>query len=35
MTIRRTSPTTEIFELYGPGKNDKEFKMMEITYIKK
>src|SRR5262245_40025383 len=35
MTIRRTSPTTEIFELYGPGKDDKEFKMMEITYTKK
>ena len=35
MTIRRTSPTTEIFELYGPGKDDKEFRMMEITYTKK
>jgi len=35
MTIRRTSPTTEVFELYGPGKDDKEFKMMEITYTKK
>ena len=35
MAIRRTSPTTEIFELYGPGKDDKEFKMMEITYTKK
>jgi hypothetical protein len=35
MTIRRTSPTTEIFELYGPAKDEKEFKMMEITYTKK
>ena len=35
MTVRRTSPTTEVFELYGPGKDDKEFKMMEITYTKK
>lgn len=35
MTIRRTSPTAEVFELYGPGKDDKEFKMMEITYTKK
>ena len=34
MTIRRTSPTAEVFELYGPGKDDKEFKMMEITYTK-
>ena len=35
MTTRWTSPTTEIFELYGPGKDGKEFKMMEITYTKK
>jgi hypothetical protein len=35
MTIRWTSPTTEIFEMYGPGKDGKEMKMMEITYTKK
>ena len=35
MTTRWTSPTTEIFELYGPAKDGKEFKMMEITYTKK
>ena len=34
MTTRWTGPTTEIFELYGPGKNGKEMKMMEITYTK-
>ncbi len=35
MTSRWTSPTTEVFEMYGPGKDGKEFKMMEITYTKK
>jgi hypothetical protein len=35
MTSRWTSPTTEIFEMYGPGKDGKEMKMMEITYTKK
>jgi hypothetical protein len=35
MTTRRTSPTTEVFEMYGPGKDGKEMKMMEITYTKK
>jgi Protein of unknown function (DUF1579) len=35
MTTRWPSPTTEIFELHGPGKDGKEFKMMEITYTKK
>jgi Protein of unknown function (DUF1579) len=35
MTTRWTSPTTEIFELYGPGKDGKEMKMMEIIYTKK
>ena len=34
MTTRWTSPTTEIFEMYGPGKDGKEFKMMELTYTK-
>ena len=35
MTTRWTSPTTEVFELYGPGKDGQEMKMMEITYTKK
>jgi hypothetical protein len=35
MTSRWTSPTTEIFEMYGPGRDGKEMKMMEITYTKK
>jgi hypothetical protein len=24
-----------VFEMYGPGKDGKEMKMMEITYTKK
>lgn len=35
MTTRWTGPTTEIFEMYGPGPDGKETKMMEITYTKK
>jgi hypothetical protein len=35
MTTKWTTPTTEVFEMYGPGKDGKEMKMMEITYIKK
>jgi len=35
MTTRWPSPTTEIFEMYAPGKDGKETKMMEITYTKK
>jgi len=35
MTSRWTSPTTEIFEMYEPGKDGKEMKMMEITYVKR
>ncbi|HEY7412667.1 MAG TPA: DUF1579 domain-containing protein [Vicinamibacteria bacterium] len=35
MTSRWTSPTTELFEMYGPDKSGKEMKMMEITYTKK
>ena len=34
MTSRWTSPTTEVWEMHGPGKGGKEFKMMEITYTK-
>src|SRR5438093_2643488 len=35
MTTRWTSPTTEIFEMYAPGKDGKEMKMVEITYTRK
>ena len=35
MTTRWTSPTTEIFEMFGPGPDGKEAKMMEIVYSKK
>jgi uncharacterized protein DUF1579 len=35
MTSRWSSPTTEVFEMYAPGKDGKEMKMMEITYTKK
>jgi hypothetical protein len=34
MTTRWTGPTTEVFEMYGPDKQGKEMKMMEITYTK-
>jgi len=33
--LRWTSPTTEIFEMYGPDKTGKEMKMMEITAKRK
>lgn len=35
MKSRWTGPSTQIFEMYGPGKDGKEMKMMEITYKKK
>jgi hypothetical protein len=35
MTSRWTSPTTEVFEMYAPGRDGKEMKMMEITYTKR
>ena len=35
MTTRWTSLTTEIFELYAPGKDGTEMKMMEIIYNKR
>ncbi|HZN56102.1 MAG TPA: DUF1579 family protein [Candidatus Polarisedimenticolaceae bacterium] len=34
MTTRWTSPTTQIFEMFAPGRDGKEMKMMEITYTK-
>jgi uncharacterized protein DUF1579 len=35
MSSRWPSPTTQVFEMYGPGKDGKEFKMMEMTYTRK
>ena len=35
MTTRWTDKTTELFEMYGPGPDGKETKMMEITYKKR
>jgi hypothetical protein len=35
MTTPLTGPTTEVFELYGPGRDGKEMKMREIVYSKK
>ena len=35
MTSKWTSPTVEVFEMYAPGPDGKESKMMEITYTKK
>jgi uncharacterized protein DUF1579 len=32
---RWPSPTTEIFEMFGKGRDGKEMKTMEITYTKK
>lgn len=35
MTTRWTSPDVEVFEMYGPGPDGKEFRMMEITYTRR
>ena len=35
MTTRWTDKGTEVFEMYGPGHDGKEAKMMEITYKKR
>jgi hypothetical protein len=35
MASRWTSPTVQVFEMYVPGKDGKEMKLMEITYKKK
>ena len=35
MMSKWTSPTTEIFTMYGPDRKGKDYKMMEITYTKK
>lgn len=35
MTTRWTDANTEVFEMYAPGQDGKEMKMMEITYKKR
>jgi hypothetical protein len=35
MVTHWTSPTTQLFEMYGPGPDGAEMKMMEITYTKR
>lgn len=35
MTSRWTDANTEVFEMYVPGKDGKEMKMMEITYSRR
>jgi hypothetical protein len=35
MTSRWTDANTEVFEMFGPGPDGKEMKMMEITYRKR
>ena len=35
MTTKWTSPTVQVFEMYTPGPDGKEAKMMEITYTKR
>jgi hypothetical protein len=35
MTTRWTSPNVQMFEMYAPGPDGKDAKMMEITYTKR
>ena len=35
ISIRWTSPSVEIFEMFGPGPDGKEMKMMEMVYTRK
>jgi len=35
MTTEWTSPTVEVFEMFAPGPDGKEFKMMEMTYTRR
>ncbi len=35
ISTRWLSPTIQIFEMHGPGKDGKEMKTMEMTYTKK
>lgn len=34
MTTRQVSPTQELFEMYAPGADGKEAKVMDITYTR-
>jgi hypothetical protein len=34
MESRWTNPDTEVFSMYGPGPDGKEYKMMEMTYTR-
>ncbi|MBZ0103274.1 MAG: DUF1579 domain-containing protein [Thermoanaerobaculia bacterium] len=35
MVLRAVSETVEVFEMFGPGPDGKETKMMELTYTKR
>lgn len=35
MATRWTSPTTQLFEMFGPGRDGRETKVMEIVYTRK
>lgn len=35
MTTRWSSPDVEVFEMFGPGPDGKETRMMEITYTRR
>ena len=35
ISIRWTNPSVEIFEMFGPGSDGEEMKMMEMTYTRK
>ncbi|HEX5960559.1 MAG TPA: DUF1579 domain-containing protein [Rhodanobacteraceae bacterium] len=35
LETRWTSPGTEVFTMYGPGPDGKEYKMMEMTYTRR
>ena len=35
ISIRWTNPSVEIFEMFGPGSDGKDMKIMEMTYTRK